>query len=246
MDVHHGLNGNRAVMVERPDHSRVFAERGRPGYVQRPYSYHGHDFARRTYFYHGRAYSHFYHGYAYRGVYLNVYAPGFYFRPAFYGWAYNPWAVPIAFAWGWGGESLVRLLRLLLPAVSGVSLGRILADGLHDFAGSAGRLCGASGRRARWMAHHRRRAGLRMLTPEVKQQIADEVRNQLALENQEAAQNAQQQDVDPGSSGIARMLSDGRPHVFVVGSALDVVDASQTECALSDGDVLALNGSAAG
>ncbi len=36
MNVHNGLNGNRAVMVERPDHSRVFAERGRPGYVQRP------------------------------------------------------------------------------------------------------------------------------------------------------------------------------------------------------------------
>ena len=78
------------------------------------------------------------------------------------------------------------------------------------------------------------------LTPDVKQQIADEVRNQLALENQEAQQNTQQQDVDPASSGIARMVSDGRPHVFVVGSALDVVDNSQTECSLSDGDVLAL------
>ena len=62
------------------------------------------------------------------------------------------------------------------------------------------------------------------------------------LENQEAAQNTQQQDVDPSSSGIARMLTDGRAHTFVVGSALDVVDASQTECSLSDGDALALNG----
>jgi len=40
MDVHHGLNGNRRVSVERPDHSRLVAERGRPGYVQRGYSYH--------------------------------------------------------------------------------------------------------------------------------------------------------------------------------------------------------------
>ena len=46
------------------------------------------------------------------------------------------------------------------------------------------------------------------------------MRNQLALENQEAGQNAQQQDVNPASSGIERMVSDGRPHVFVVGSAL--------------------------
>jgi hypothetical protein len=47
------------------------------------------------------------------------------------------------------------------------------------------------------------------MTPEVKQTIANGVRNQLALENQEAQQNAPQQDVDPGSSGIARLLSDG-------------------------------------
>ncbi len=64
----------------------------------------------------------------------------------------------------------------------------------------------------------------------------------MALENQEAAQNTHQQEIDPGSSGIDRMLSDGRPHIFVVGAALDVVDASQAECSLSDGDVLALSG----
>ena len=115
MDVHHGLNGGRGSWSSARDHSRVFAERGRPGFVQHPYGFHGHEFAQRTYFYHGRAYSHFYHGYAYRGVYMNVYAPGFYYRPAFYGWAYNPWAMPIAYGWGWGGASLVRLLRLLLP-----------------------------------------------------------------------------------------------------------------------------------
>jgi hypothetical protein len=74
----------------------------------------------------------------------------------------------------------------------------------------------------------------------VKQEIAQEVNGQLALENQEAQQNSAQQDVDPGSSGIARMLSDGHKHVFVVGSALDVTDSNQAECALSDGDVLGL------
>ena len=70
--------------------------------------------------------------------------------------------------------------------------------------------------------------------------IADEVRNQLALENSEAGQNAQQQDVDPGSSGIARLLSDGRPHVFVAGGNLDVTDSSGQECVVSDGDTLQL------
>ena len=35
------------------------------------------------------------------------------------------------------------------------------------------------------------RGGQPVLTPEVKQKIADEVKDQLALENQEAQQNAQ-------------------------------------------------------
>ena len=48
MDVHHGLNGGRRVSVERHDGSRVVAERGRRGYVERGYRYHGHDFARRS------------------------------------------------------------------------------------------------------------------------------------------------------------------------------------------------------
>ena len=44
MVVHHTLTGNRRVEVERPDHSRVVAERGGRGYVQgRPYAYRGHE-----------------------------------------------------------------------------------------------------------------------------------------------------------------------------------------------------------
>jgi hypothetical protein len=78
------------------------------------------------------------------------------------------------------------------------------------------------------------------LTPDVKQQISDEVKYQLALENDEAQRTARQADVDPGSSGIARILADGRPHVFVAGGALDLVDANGQECGISDGDVLAL------
>lgn len=241
MDVHHGLNGNRRISFDRPDHSRIVAERGRPGFVQRPYSFHGHDFARRTYFYHGREYSHFYHGYPYRGVYLNVYAPGFYYRPAFYGWAYNRWGVPVVYAWGWGGNPWFGYYGYyfqpypVYPSAAFWLTDYIVSTDLQTAYAAqqeGGEEDGAS----------QASGGQPVLTPEVKQQISDEVRDQLALENQEAGQNAQGQDVDPGSSGIARLLSDGKPHVFVVGSALDVVDASQTECALSDGDVLGLSG----
>ncbi len=84
-------------------------------------------------------------------------------------------------------------------------------------------------------------AGQVVLTPDVKQMIADEIRAQIALENTEAQQNAQNADFNGASSGIARMLADNARHVFVVGSDLDLIDATGQECAVSEGDVLALN-----
>ena len=248
MDVHHDLAGGRRVSMERADHSRVYAERGRRGFVERPYGYHGHDFARRSYYYHGRAYDRYYRGYGYRGVYLNVYAPGFYYAPAFYGWAYNPWAVPIAYGWGWGvGNPWFGFYGgyfapyPVYPSAAFWLTDYIISQDLQ--AAYAARQEAAAEAAA---AGAPPAGGPPVLTPEVKQMISDEVRAQLALENQEAGQNAQQQDVDPASSGIARMLSDGRPHVFVAGGSLDVVDASSgQECAISGRRRAAIASSAA-
>jgi len=239
VDVHHGLGGGRRVSMQRHDGSRVVAERGRRGYVERGYSYHGHDFARRSYYYHGRAYDRFYRGYGYHGVMLNVYAPGFYFRPAFYGWAYNPWVAPISFGWGWGVATPWYGFYggYFQPYPVYPSAAFWLTDYIisQDLAAAY-----AAHQEAAEQAAAPAAGGQPALTPEVKQMIADEVKSQLALENAEAGQNAQQQDVDPASSGIARLLSDGRPHVFVAGGNLDVTDASGQECVVSDGDTLQL------
>ncbi len=102
MDIHHGLSGNRRVSVERPDHTRIVAERGGRGYVQHPYSFHGHEFGHRTFYDHGRAYDRFYGRYPYGGGYLEVYAPARFYPVGFYGYAYAPWAAPVPYAWGWG------------------------------------------------------------------------------------------------------------------------------------------------
>jgi hypothetical protein len=239
MDVHNGLNGNRRVSVERPDHSRIVSERGRAGYVQHPYGFRGHDFGRRSYFYHGRAYDRFYRGHYYHGIYMNVYAPAFYYGPGFYGWAYNPWAAPIAFSWGWGGSPWYGYYGNyfapypVYPSASYWLTDYMISNDLqasyaaHQEAGEVDGAPSVAG-------------GQPMMTPDVKQQIADEVRAQLALENHEATQNSQSQDADPVSSGIGRMFSDGHSHVFVVGSPLDVVDAAGRECTISDGDALQL------
>ncbi len=246
MDVHHGLDGGRRVSVMRADHSRIVAERGRRGYIERRYSYRGHDFARRSYYWHGREYDRYYRGYYYHGVMVNVYAPAVYYPPAFYGWAYNPWAAPVAYGWGWTGAPWYGFYGAYFvpyPVYAGPAFW--LADYLiateleAAYAAQA-----AAATQAAVAAGDPPPGAAPLLTPEIKAEIADEVKAQIALENAEAQQNAQGQDVDPGSSSIARILSDGRSHVFVVGDGLDVTDANNAECALSEGDVLQFSGPA--
>lgn len=237
MDVHHGLNGSRRVAVERGDHSRIVAERGRRGFIERPYSFHGHDYARRSYYWHGHEYARFYRGYYYHGVFVHVYAPGVYFAPGFYGWAYNPWYSPVAYSWGWAGNPWYGYYGYYF-APSPVYA--TPADWLTDYVVSNDLQAAYT---AQQEAHTDSMGGpapqgQAMLTPEIKQQIADEVRAQIALENSEAQLTAQGQEPNPDSSSINRMFADGRPHVFVTNAALDVVDATGAECELTDGDVI--------
>jgi hypothetical protein len=369
MDVHHGLDGGRRVSTSRPGGGRMVTERGRRGFAERGYNYHGHEYGRRAYYDHGREYNRYYRGYGYRGLSLNVYAPGYYYGAGFYGWAYNPWASPIAYGWGWGGSPwlgfyggffspyavypsasfwltdylIANSLQAAYEAHSDIGGGgggiavsptepwtdsgtqmaqgqsySISATGMLQFNVNAGSLAPPTGRSggpqvdaqcrpnrvhdgfpapqlpclsligkigsngvpfevgnsltfvapvtgefflgvndgnlsdnsAGWVASinqdggggsaTEQASGSPALTPEVKQQIADEVKAQLALENQEATQTAANQDIDAGSSSIARLLADGHAHVFVVGDGLDLTDSTGAECAVSEGDALAL------
>jgi hypothetical protein len=239
MDVHHGLNGSRHVMVERGDHSRVYVGRGGRGYVQRPYMYHGHEYARRSYYHDGHYYHAYYGRYSYHGVWMNPYYPSYYYRPAFYGWVYNPWVTPISFGWGWAGNPWYGYYGGFFtpyPVYANASLwltDYLIANSLQ------------AAYQARADAQAAALANPAPLTPDVKQLIADEVRQQVALENSEAGAAAPNAEPNNASSSIQRMLTDGRPHVFVAGTDLDVTDAGGNECALSEGDALQLRGSVA-
>lgn len=241
MDIHHGLDGRRRVSVERADHSRIVADRRGRGYVQHPYMYRGHEFAHRTYYRDGRAYDRFYRRYPYHGVYVEAYAPAVYYRPAFYGWVYNPWAAPVAYTWGfvaapWYGYYGAYFTPY--PVYPSASLW------LTDYIISQSLAAAYADQQAQAAANAQAAAAdpPAPLTPEVKQEIADEVQRQIALENQEAQLSAQNQEPDPASSSVARMLSDGVHHVFVAGSDIDVTDANGNECAVGQGDALQLTG----
>lgn len=241
MDIHHGLDGSRRVSVERADHSRVVFDRRGRGYVQHPYMYRGHEFAHRTYYRNGRAYDHFYRRYPYHGVYVEAYAPAVYYRPAFYGWVYNPWPAPVAFSWGfavnpwygfYGGYFAPYPVYASAPLwLTDYLVSQSLADAYQNqLAAQAQAQAAASDNPPA------------PLTPEVKQEIADEVQRQIALENQGAQMNSQGNEPDPASTSIQRMLSDGVQHVFVAGANLDVTDGKGNECTVGEGDALQLTG----
>jgi hypothetical protein len=241
MDIHHGLNGNRRVASERADHSRVVAERGGRGYYQqRPYGYRGHEYARRTYYDHGRAYDRYYNRYSYHGVYMYGYAPSVYYAPAFYGWAYNPWVTPVPYAWGFVASPWYGYYGAYFtpyPVYPSASLW------LTDYIISQSLAANYAAQQAAASQQQQAMApDAAPMTPDIKALVAEEVKRQLALENQEAQTTAANNVPDPASSGIARMLSDNVQHVFVAGGDLDVIDATGTECAVSEGDALQLTG----
>ncbi len=242
MDVHHGLDGSRRVSVERADHSRIVADRRGRGYVQHPYMYHGREFAHRTYWRDGRAYDRFYARYPYHGVYIEAYSPAYYYAPAFYGWAYNPWPAPIVYGWGFGVATpwfgFYGGYFAPYPVYASASLW------LTDYVISQNLAAAYADQQAAAAAQAQAAANAAAppapLTPEVKAEIAAEVQRQIAIENQEAQMAARGNPPDPASSGIARMLTDGMPHVFVAGANLDVVNSSGTECSVGQGDALQL------
>jgi hypothetical protein len=247
MDIHHGLNGDRRVAVERGDHSRIVSERGGRGYVQRPYMYRGREYGHRTYYYHGRAYDRFYSRYPYHGVYMDVYSPAAYYAPGFYGWAYNPWAAPIHYGWGWGGNPWYGYYGYYFtpyPVYPSASLW--LTDYLISTTLAAAYQAQVDAAAVQAGNNGAPPPDAVALTPQVKDMIAAEVQRQIALENSEAQAAAQNAQPDPASSGIQRMMTDGVQHVFVAGSDIDVVDASGAECAVSEGDALQLTGPPAG
>ena len=245
MDIHHGLDGNRRVVVDRPDHSRVFAERGGRGYVQHPYMFHGHEFAQRTYWDHGHAYARFYGRYPYHGVYLEVYAPVRFYPVGFYGWAWHPWVAPAPYAWGWSVAAnpwygYYGFYFAPYPVYAGPAFW--LTDYMIALSLQAAYAAQAQ---ANAQAAAAAAGGAVVLTPDVKAQIADEVKYDIQQENAAAQANAANAQAAPSDTGVGMLLADGRSHVFVAGSDLDVVDVSGAECIISQGDVMQVQGAPA-
>ena len=242
MTIYHGPRGFRRVVVERPDHSRIVVNRFGHGYVQRPFNFRGHEFAARTYYYNGRPYALYYQRYPYRGLYLDGYRPYRYYYPGYYGWAYHPWRSPVRYSWGWFGSPWYGHYNYYFqpysfyPSASFWLTDYLISTSLQN-AYLEQRLAGQNSYYADPAP------GSVVLTPEVKDAIASEVQNQIAIENAESQSAVRGGDIDINSSSLPRILaetSERNPHIFVVFSPVTVTDTSGQDCMLTEGDVLRL------
>jgi hypothetical protein len=242
MTVRRGPGGMRRTEVERPDHTRLVAEgRGR-GYIQRPYTYGGRAYYSRAYYYNGHPYNAYYRGYYYHGVYLNGYMPAYYYPPVYYGWAYNPWAVPVAYTWGWAGNPWYGYYGAyfapypVYPSaaywIADYMVAASLANAYAALSVSARLHPDASAPQLIYASYDPATGTTSpTMTKEVKDAIAEEIKNELAAQKAAAG--------DPQPASLTTLLADGKPHVFVASAALTVTSAGQ-DCALTEGDVLAL------
>jgi hypothetical protein len=237
-DVHHGPGNQRTIVRERPGGVRMVSNHYGHGYIAHPYRYGGRDYYRRSYFYGGRMYSRFYQPYMWGGIGLNVYAPAAYFGVGFYGWAYNPWVSPVAFGWGWAGNPWFGYYGGWYnpyPVYAGPNFW------LTDYLVSQ-TLQAAYAERQAELANQQ--VSGPPMTDDVKNLIADEVKLQLARENAEASAGALQNAPDPQASSVARLLTDNKPHIFLVSDGLSV-NSTNGDCFVTEGDVLQLMGAVA-
>ncbi len=260
MHIQHGPGGMRRVEMTRADHSHLVMEGHGRGYVQRPFTYGGHTYYHRDYYVNGVRYAGFYRPYYYHGVYLTGYVPARYYAPVFYGWAYAPWSAPVVYPWGWGAAPWYGYYGpYFAPYPAYVSASLWLTDYLISRslqeAYQRGVAAGAPGYAIEHDAPMRSFGGAHLvyasyspsgagsvvssgptvLTPQIKQLVADEVQADLAAEKGQAARHGAD---SPGSTnGLAQLLSDGKPHVFVVSTDISAASA-ESDCGLTEGDVL--------
>ena len=233
MTIQHGAGNSRRIIVERKDHTVIVTNRSGHGYIQKPFAYRGHEMVTRTYYLKGQAYNRFYRPYSYHGMMLNSYVPTRYYHSGFYGYFNRPWGAPVYYQWGWAGSPWYGYYRGYFspyPYYSSPSLW------LTDYIISA-RLAEEYADRPGGAPMY----GAVMLSPSVKQYVANEVQYQLDLERMEADAVSRNEMPDP-NAGFPRILSDSRPHVFVVSFSIDVTTTSGQGCPIGRGDIIRLPG----
>ena len=228
-----GARGDRRAELVRPDGSRVVAH-GRMGFVERPIRP---GYVSRTYVVGGRTTVFVYRNYRYRGFAYYGYVPRVHYAPAFYGWAYRPWGVRVAYGWGWGPSPAWFYGGYFAPYPYYQDPAFWLTDYLMA--------------QNLQMAYQSQQASASDAPPPpdagmspdqmqaMKGMIADEVRQQIQAEQAAAAQPAPppSPSPEPTAAEAAPPALNPNQRTFVVAASLDVTVNGQS-CTLTGGDVI--------
>lgn len=237
MVINHGPGGGRVVETGAPG-ARVVSYGPHQGFVEHPLRS---GYISRTYVRGGNSYAHVYREYRYNKFAYYRYVPGAYYSRRFYAWAVTPWGAPVPYAWfgianpsPWFGFYPGYFTPYADYASPDLWLtDYLLAQNLrlayeNEQAGDAGQNPppAPTGEPA-----------AAALSPDVKAEIANEVRQQLKAESADAAAPASSRpQAAPGEKPPAA-LDPSQSH-FVVSSSLDVATADGQDCQLTPGDVI--------
>ncbi|MGA2002398.1 MAG: hypothetical protein ABSG70_03395 [Terriglobales bacterium] len=255
MHIQHSLHGGRLIVSEHNGARIVTTGAGR-GYVQRAYmTQGGRSYYSRTYSDHGVYRVGIYREYNYGGHQYYGYHPASWYHPAFYGWASRPWGAPVSWGvgtagWGWSGTPWFRFYGGYFapyPVYSSAAYwltDYLIAANLQDaYAAGAAANAARAGYDQGQADYDPANSGGPALTPELKQAIADEVKAQIADEEQQSpgAQSGDLSDGEaqtsaPANDDVLPALNPAR-RTFVVFNEITVTSDGQ-ECELTAGDIL--------
>jgi hypothetical protein len=260
--IEHGVHGGR-VAAHDFGHGHMVVAGRHGGYVQHAYMVRGgRSFYSRTFVVGGVVHVGLYQGYFWGGRSYYGWYPGFFFHPAFYGWAFQPWGVPVVWgvgAWGWGGPWWGFYGGWFTPypvyAAPAFWLTDYLIAANLQAAYAAAHEAPAAGEAADDSAASTDTAAAApaaaaapvTLSPEVKQAIAEEVKAQLAAQQAQAGTAAASSTTAAASTTTAAATPattappaalDPAKRTFVVDTAVTAVASDGTECGLTGGDVV--------
>jgi len=229
----------------RADGSKMVVDRvrvvtmGKRGFVERPIRK---GYVSRTYVVSGRTEVRVYRTYTYGSVHYYRYVPRVYYQSAFYGWAYHPWGMPVAYAWGWGpapwffGDYFAP--EPVYPTAALWLTDFLLAENLKLAYENRMAASGGGPEQQQPLAQNNSVT----LTPEVKQMIAEEVQQQLAAEQAAAIQTSLQPSGAAPQSTVPDALPpalDPKTKIFVVSTSMNMSSPSDGQtCALTEGDII--------
>lgn len=234
--VNHAPGGVRVVETGRPGNRVVSysSHRGfvelpiRPGYVSRTYVYGGHSYAR------------VYREYRYRNVVYYHYVPAYYYGPRFYGWAVTPWSAPVVYTWhrGFAAPWYGFYAGYFTPSPVYASPDLWLADYVvaENLRLAYEGQQGANADQAP-QAENDPQAASAPMSAEVKAEIAEEVRNQLAAEQTDASAQSASASSGP-HEGVEQLPPAMSQKFFVVSSSLELTTKDGVACSLTPGDVI--------